>query len=342
MDLNAMVAQMMGLGESGKKWRIADPDRLEAELARRFGRVTRSQGHNGLELICDCYVCGEHKLSVNAVSGIYKCWRGCCSGTVQKLLGKKLPMTTAPAPKPVRKAGYIEPGSLVPLASVPDDGPAAAYLGARGFDHRALGADFGFCYCGAGRQFFKGVFDTTNTIVAPVTVDGKGVGWQARLLYDPDKLDDAGCAMLGFKWDAKKAKYVRPPKYFTMPGMDKREVLWNFDNARRSDTVVVTEGVFDAARVGRCGVATFGKAVSDTQVGLLQQYWRHVVLLLDPDAGKEARRTKAMFGPTVDAVEVHLEGYKDAGETPRRELWSQIFDACAAAGLDPCKFKLEI
>ena len=116
----------------------------------------------------------------------------------------------------------------------------------------------------------------------------------------------------------------------------------NFDNARESDTVVVTEGVFDAIRVGKCGVATFGKAVSETQVGLLQQYWRHVVLLLDPDAEKAIEQTRAMFAPTVDVVTVALRGYKDAGETPRVELWSQIFDACAAAGLDPCKFALRI
>jgi len=342
MDLNAMVAQMLGLDENRRKWRIADPDQLEAELERRFGHVTRSQGHNGLELICDCYVCGEHKLSVNAVSGIYKCWRGCCSGTVRKLLGKKLPMTTAPAKKVRRDMGYIDPGALVPLAAVGPDNPAAVYLAARGFDHREAGRDFGLCYCGSGRKFAKGVFSTTNTIVAPVTVDGRLIGWQARLLYDPDKVDDSRCAMMGFKWDAEKGKYVRPPKYFTMPGMDKRELLWNFDGARGSDTVVVTEGVFDAVRVGRCGVATFGKAVSETQVGLLQQYWRHVILLLDPDAKKDIERTKAMFAPTVDVVAVALRGYKDAGETPRTELWSQILDACTAAGLDPATFTLKI
>lgn len=342
MDLNAMVAQMMGLGERRKQWRIADPEWLESELSKRFGRVTRSQGHNGLELICNCYVCGEHKLSVNAVSGIYKCWRGCCSGTVQKLLNRRVRMTTAPARKAERKLGYVQPGTLVPLATVGDDNPGAVYLRARGFDYRELGSDFGFAYCSPGRQFAHGVFSTTNTVVATVVMDGKEVGWQARLLYDPDKLDDAHCAMMGIMWDAEKRKYVKPPKYFTMPGMDKREILWNYDNARRSDTVVVTEGVYDAARVGKCAVATLGKYVSDKQVDLLQQYWRHVVILLDPDAAKEAKRLRAMFGPTVDVVLVTLRGYKDAGEAPRKEVWSQILDACTAAGLNPGTFKVDL
>jgi hypothetical protein len=342
VHLNEMVAQMLGLGERKKEWRIADPAWLETELEKRFGRVTRSQGHNGLELICDCYVCGEHKLSVNAVNGIYKCWRGCCSGTVQKLLKKKVPMTTAPAKKVERHVGFLSPGTLTPLASVGDDNPGAVYLRARGFDYRELGRDFGFTYCSPGRPFAHGVFSTTGTVVATVTMDGRDIGWQARLLYDPDKLDNDRCAMLGYAWNAEKQKYVRPPKYFTMPGMDKREVLWNYDNARRSDTVVVTEGVYDAARVGRCAVATLGKYVSDKQVLLLQQYWRHIVILLDPDAAKEAERLRSMFGPTVDVVPVTLRGYKDAGEAPRAEIWSQVFDACVAAGLDPSTFRIEV
>lgn len=342
MRLQDMVAQMLGLDEDRKVWRIANPEQLEEELSRRFGQVTRSQGHNGLELICDCPVCGEHKLTVNAVSGIYKCWRGCCSGTVRKLLNKHLPMTTAPAKKVKKDYGYVNPGDLVPLASVGPDSPAAAYLSARGFDYRELGKSFGFSYCGSGRTFAKGVFSTTSTVVAHVVMDGKEMGWQARLLYDPEKLDDAKCRMMGMSWNAEKGKFIRPPKYMTMPGMDKREVLWNFDNARKSDTVVVTEGVFDAVRVGMCAVASLGKYVSDKQVGLLQQYWRHVILLLDPDAEKDTNALKTKFGPTIDVVPVMLKGYKDAGEAPRREIWSQIFDACAGAGLDPCSFSLVV
>ncbi len=341
MDLNEMVARMLGVAER-KKYRIADPDALETELAKRFGPVTRSHGHNGLELICDCPVCGERKLTVNAESGIYKCWRGCCSGMVGRLLGMRLPVTAEPARRERPKTGYIEPGTLTPLERIGDNEPAAVYLGARGFDFRDLGRTFGFAYCGAGRKFARGVFDTSNTVMAKVVMGERLVGWQARLMYDPDKLDDARCAMLGLAYDSAKGRYVKPPKYFTMPGMDKGEVLWNFDNARMSDAVVVTEGVFDAARVGRCAVATFGKNVSNAQVNLLQQYWRHIVLLLDPDAAEEAGRLRRRFGPTTDVVAVSLRGYKDAGEAPRGEIWAQIFDACASAGLDPSKFSLHV
>ena len=342
MGINDMVAKMLGLEEDRKSWRIADPDRLQSELERRFGRVTRSNGHNGLELVCDCPVCGKHKLSVNAESGVYKCWVGCMSGHVRKLLKTHVEMTHAPVRQKKREYGYIDPGELTPLEQVAPDNLGAVYLKSRGFDANELGRDFGFAYCGSGRKFAHGLFNTTGTVVAQVVMNGKTVGWQARLTYDPLKLTDDQCRMLGLPWDPVKEKFERPPKYMTMPGMDKREVLWNFDNARKSDTVVVCEGVYDAARVGKCAVATLGKSVSDQQVSLLQQYWNHVVILLDPDAEKDAVRLKTRFGATTDVVLVRLKGYKDAGEAPRKAVWEQVLDAADGQGSDPSRWRISM
>lgn len=332
MALQDMVERMLGLSENRREWHVADPDQLQTELEKRFGRVTRSQGHNGLELVCDCPVCGKHKLSVNAVSGVYKCWVGCMSGHVRKLLKTHVAMTTAPVHSEKKNYGYIDPGTCVSLATVDENNPAAVYLQARGFNARYLGRAFGLEYCGSGRKFAKGLFSTSNTVMIPVVMNGTVLGWQARLLYDPEKLTDAQCALIGLPWDDEKKKYRRPPKYMTMPGMDKRNILWNFDNARKSELVVVTEGVFDAVKVGLCGVATFGKSVSDQQVALLQQYWKCVVLLLDPDAARDAERLRRKFGPLVRTVLVTLKGYKDAGEAPQTEIWSQIIDTLEADG----------
>lgn len=332
MALQDMVERMLGLSGDRDRWHIADPDGLQRELEKRFGQVTRSQGHNGLELVCDCPVCGKHKLSVNAVTGVFKCWVGCMSGHVRKLLKTHVAMTKAPVRIERRDYGYIEPGTCVQLSTVDDNNPAAVYLRARGFDARSIGREFGAQYCTSGRRFAKGLFNTSNTVVVPIVMNGETKGWQARLLYDPDKLTDEQCSLIGLPWDDEKKKYRRPPKYMTMPGLDKRTVLWNFDNARKSELVVVTEGVFDALRVGLCGVATLGKQVSDQQIALLQQYWRCIVVLLDPDADKESRALVGKFGPTVRVVPVTLQGYKDAGEAPREEIWSQIWDAAEGTG----------
>ena len=316
-------------------------DRLARMLGSKFGEVTRAGGGNGTELIVDCPFCGRHKLSVNAQKGVWQCWHCHESGTTRRLLGKAVKAVRAERVERPRSSGYIPPGDLVPLDALNEDSEAWLYLKGRGFDPVSLCRNFGVSYCRKGRSFAGGVFNTSGTVVLPVCENGKSVAWQSRLLYDPSKVKADEMAAYGFAKD-EKGRFKVPPKYFTMPGMDKRELLWNYDNARKSDTVVVTEGVFDAIRVGKCGVATFGKSVSDVQVGLLQQYWKHVILLLDPDAAREAKRTSAMFGPTVDVVTVMLHGYKDAGDTPRRELWSQILDACVAAGLNPDKFTLSI
>lgn len=336
-----MVDELYGFGKRARRRQIESPEQLESALAARFGRVTRTQGHNGLELVVDCPVCGRHKLTVNAKSGIYKCWRGCTSGMVDRLLGAHVArIAAAPVVEERKAAAYYPPGELVGLRALPDDSPAVVYLRSRKFDVDEMSDVFGISYCRFGKCFAGGVFNASNTLSIPVVMDGVSVGWQNRLLYDPDTIPDDRCAMMGFRFE--DGKWRRPPKYFTMPGMDKGRILWNHDNARASDVVVVTEGVFDAARVGRCGVATFGKSVSDSQVAILQRNWKCVVLLLDPDAEREADALRLRFSVSTPVVQVRLQGYKDAGDADRASLWEQILDAMCAAGVDPGKFRIVV
>lgn len=296
---------------------------LEQFLRQRYGPVKHGAGKRGPELIVRCPVCGKRKLSVNANSGMYQCWHGCMSGHVDTLLGdvRLARATAAAAPKPAA-VGFDSPGTLVPLSQLSEDHQARQYLVNRGFSPDELEANYGICYCSAGHKYAHGLFDTTNTILVPVYRDRVTIGWQSRLLYDPHKLDDASCEAFGFRKD-DDGDYIKPPKYFTMPGLDKGCMLWNMDWARQGNLVVVTEGVFDAVAVGRCAVACFGKGVTDAQLSALKYYWDLVVLLLDPgDADAEtAKLAGALAGRCVP---VCLQGYKDAGECPRMEIWRQI------------------
>lgn len=294
---------------------------LENFLRRRYGFVKRSQGKHGPELITRCPVCSKKKLSVNAKSGMYQCWHGCMSGHIDSLIGDvKLAKAEFVARKPP-PPGFTSPGTLMSLSHLGQEHPAIQYLLRRGFDPRQLEEYYSICYCSVGKKFAGGLFDTTNTIIIPVFFNGEMIAWQSRLLYDPDKLDERACAGMGFKQD-EDGDYVKPPKYFTMPGYDKGKMLWNVDNARRSQVVVICEGVFDAIRVGRCAVATFGKGVTDEQATSLNQYWPLNVVLLDPgDADAEMQKLKSKL-PT--AVVIDLKGYKDAGEAPQLEIWRQI------------------
>lgn len=297
---------------------------LENFLRRKYGFVKRSNGRFGLELITRCPVCGKKKLSVNARTGLYQCWHGCMAGHVDSLTGDiRIARTEfgAQARRAPPAPGFDMPGTLVPLSQLDEDHQAIQYLIDRGFDPAMLEANYGICYCAEGKKYAGGLFDTSNTIMIPVYQDGKAVAWQARLLYDPAKLDDKTCAALGFIQDPD-GDYVKPPKYFTMPGFDKGKMLWNFDWARKGNLVVVCEGVFDAIAVGRCAVAAFGKGVTEDQANALRYYWDLVVLLLDPgDADKEMAKLAGML---KNAVIVTLSGYKDAGEAPQMEIWRQI------------------
>ena len=302
-----------------------NPMQLELLLRQRFGSVRRGHGKHGLELITRCPICKKQKLSINAKSGLYQCWRGCIAGHVDKLMSdvKMARTELAEVKRAAPLAGNVDlPGDLIPLTSLEDSHQAIQYVKNRGFDPRMLDEQFGIRYCGAGKSYAGGLFNTTNTLMIPVYMGGILIGWQARLLYNPDELNDNMCEALRFIKD-EDGDWVRPPKYFTMPGLDKGRILYNYDWARQSNLVVVCEGVFDAIAVGRCAVATFGKGVTEQQARLLKAYWDLVVILLDPgDADKEMDKLDHTI--PVNSIRVQLKGYADAGETPREEIWRQI------------------
>lgn len=301
-------------------------NRLKRIIENKFGKVVVSNGSNGAELITYCPVCGRQKLTINANSGIYKCWRGCTSGTLSKLLNIKFEPITITKPVVQENKEIPSPGETVPLSGLDDNNPAVIYLKSRHYDVNELSNYYDMCYCSKGKLFAKGIFNTSNTIIIPVKQNDTTIGWQSRLLYNPDKLTDLEMGALGFKYDPETNKYIKPPKYLTSPGLQKGKMLYNIDNAKKSKTVVVTEGVFDAVSVGRCAVATFGKQVSDEQVATLKSYWDVIILLLDPDAQDEQSRLVARLGSTALVIPVTLHGYKDAGEAPREQIWRQIYE----------------
>ncbi len=308
-------------------------------LERRFGDATVTQGSSGTEIVLDCPNCGRRKLYVNPSKNAYHCWVCGDHGRLSSLMRMRpeevKSMKTDFEPKRKKSdRGYIPPGSTVPVQSLSMESAPCLYLLDRGFDPRAVGGVFGMEYCQAGTSFAGGVFNTSNTLIIPVARNGVNVAWQARLLYDPDKVEEELWPSMGWKWDEEKRKFRKPPKYFTMPGFDKGRFLFNHDNAEKFGFVVVTEGAFDAISVGRCAVAAFGKGLTDIQIGLLKA-WDAVVLLLDPDAAKDqSKLARKLRTAGKKVVEVVLAGYKDAGECPHAELVDQILSACDSAGVD--------
>lgn len=328
-----------------------NPAKLEAALRRKVGNAyKKTRGKNGLEFkICCPYCLSRYgkvdkgfKLSLNPEMNAAHCFRCGFSGPVSKIFK----IENNDDDRPLRKVGLLNrksepPGDLVRLTELPDDHACCNYIRGRGFSVEALDKYYGVMYCENGKKFAGGLYDTTNTIVFPVWMYGKLAGWQSRLMYNPDKLTDAECETMGFLRD-EDGTPIKPPKYFTDPAMKKGECLYNFDLAKQSELVVVCEGTMDAMAVGPCGVATFGKGVTEAQARILQSNWKLIAILLDPgDADDEMRKLRGMVLSCPSFI-VNLKGYKDAGEAPSLEIWSQIFDAAAAAGHDLNDYKINV
>lgn len=309
-------------------------ERIEAVIRHKFGAVQKSKGKNGEEYIVRCPKCGRKKLYINPNIGTYVCFKGCMSGVLSEIMDYDMSSVKNLPPEPPKPlpSNVQPPGTTSELGRLPSDHVAIRYLKGRGFDPQELNDKFGVRYCSTGRVFAR-MFNTSNTLLFPIWLNGTVVGWQSRILYNPDNLDPSQCAAMGMVKD-EDGDYVKPPKYFTSPGLEKGRVLFNYDVARTSDVVVICEGPLDAAAVGACGVATLGKGVTEFQARLIKAYWKVAVILLDPgDADSDMDKLEAQLKCTIPTVKVQLKGYKDAGEAPRPEIWKQIFETADKVGI---------
>ena len=316
---------------------------VEQLIYRKFkNKIRKARGKNGLEYRGCCPFCRppdkRYKLYMNPArfGGVYNCYACGQSGFLRDLLGVKQDETAIEAPVQAEEPlpeNVQSPGLTVAIDALPIEHPAIEYMTKtrmRPFDPIELARDYGVRYCVERRRYGSAksgfVYDTTNTLIFPIWMFGKLVGWQSRLLYDPEKMDDGQCAALNFPKDEDN-EWIRPPKYYTGPGVSKGRLLYNFDNARKFKYVAVTEGTFDAIAVGLPAVATFGKGVSEHQARLLKTYWDVVILLLDPgDADAESDRLFLELERAISVIQVDLVGYKDAGDMSRDEIWRQVSD----------------
>ena len=98
----------------------------------------------------------------------------------------------------------------------------------------------------------------SNRVILPFYYKGVVVGYTAR--WVPDERPDA------------------MPKYFNqMP----KNFVYNLDSQKTHDTVIVTEGQFDALQVG--GVALAGNTPNSTQCKIIEDLDKQIVLLPDFD-----------------------------------------------------------
>lgn len=209
------------------------------------------------------------------------------------------------------------PGRCIPAAELPDTHPMIVYFAIdRGIPRETL-VEYDVRYCAEPPPDSR-LQLTAGRAIIPVVMDGVMVGWQARYIGEVP------------------GKY--PPKYFTMPGMPKRRLLYNLDRARHCPFPVLVEGATDVWRVGQPGVAMFGKTLSTMQRQRLSETWpdRPIVILLDSDATQAAYALadewQAMRVTSPVVVAELPPGY-DPGDLPTAAIWKIIYAAAAKANV---------
>lgn len=207
------------------------------------------------------------------------------------------------------------PQDCKPLAKLPADHPAIRYLLARGFDPEEVAERWGVCYS-------RGVcsWSPAGRLVIPFygpLKDKPLVGWQARAITK----DDDG------------------PKYYTAPGCKKSHILYGLHRVRKDGPVAICEGPTDVWRLGRNAVALLGKKPSSEQLRLVREhlYGRPLVVMLDPDAAKEAgdlvarltaiRRGSLLHPDESPVLSVALAAGYDPADYSRKQLWRLIEQA---------------
>lgn len=207
------------------------------------------------------------------------------------------------------------PGDCPPITSLYPQHKAWQYMvGERNYAPAVLD-HYRVCYC---RKVSNPRWSTMlDRIVFPIFMRGKLVGWQGRYVG--------------------KANWQVTPKYYGLPGMRKRFMLYNYDNARDQPYVVVTEGPTDVHSIGDTAVALLGKNLSQYQINLLVSTWegKPIILMLDADAIEENRAavTDLENMGTNPIIQVDLPDGYDPGDYSRVALLNAIRQRADASGV---------
>lgn len=223
------------------------------------------------------------------------------------ILGEAPILFESAMPEKPKEKKVVFPQQLRRLLELPSGHAASAYILSRGFSLEQLDAS-GFAYVQEDpRPWVHG------RIFIPVhDGEGKLVGGQCR--RPTHERSD---------W---------PPRWFTLTGTPLRYVIYNLDRAQER-MLIVTEGVFDAARFGNYGVATFNCRMTAPQFNLLMSSPQSLILFAydggfgdkDPKAYEDYRNKLHQLkngGKTV--YEVQMPGGTDPADMREEDAWVLI------------------
>lgn len=116
------------------------------------------------------------------------------------------------------------------------------------------------------------------------------------------------------------------PKYLYNKGLKRGELVFNIQNAKSYDQVIVCEGGLDAIKTHQSGfhnvVATLGAKVTSHQVGILRKYFDSIVIFSDQDAAGDSMKSAIISGcQGKDLHEMKIpQGLKDPGDMTEEQI----------------------
>lgn len=239
------------------------------------------------------------------------------------------------------------PGATVSILELPKTHIAIQYLEQRGFDIPTIASHFDvqYCYRENPRGFYGSIgnyFRTTpqSRIIFNMWINGVRKGWQARIIdykneygvhyywhpyaleWFPYSYNLDGTSIL---FPGVTAMKIR--KYIIATGTKASEVLMGYDAVVKNGnpTLVVVEGVLDAAKLGPIAVSVQGKTFSDAHANLIacamkegQRVFKKVVVIGDNDTAgnnlvKETFIKIGKIGIPIQEAKLPPQ-YKDLGE----------------------------
>lgn len=119
------------------------------------------------------------------------------------------------------------------------------------------------------------------------------------------------------------------PKWYYQPdGIKTSNLLYNFDNAKDADEIILTEGIFDVWAYSRIGidnaVAVFGSSISNEQYKMLMQTGAGITLSFDNDkAGNKCRNQAVeLFYAKTDLKNIEFPIGSDPADCTQEQLLS--------------------
>lgn len=136
-----------------------------------------------------------------------------------------------------------------------------------------------------GRGFEESTLGTFKVGFTPATTEP---------VYKPDMIvvpayDHRGrpVGLVGRSLEGKVFKNFGPNENGT--GFHKSKIIWNLQNARKYETIILTESTFDAMRVHQAGYpnvgALLGGSLSQVQKELLNRHFTKVIIFTDNELG---------------------------------------------------------